>query len=76
MKEPIGSKCRMCCKAEHVKHIVVGYTILAPSEYNSRLHKMAGYIHWTIGKHMGLQVTDYYKHVPERVINVSGTTII
>ena len=70
MKEPTDCKCRVCCKAEeHVKHIVAGYATLAPSEYTSRLNKMTGYIHWTVGKHMGLQVTDkYYEHVPERVI--------
>jgi len=33
---------------------------------------MAGYIHWTIRKQMGLQVTDnYHKHISERVINVT-----
>ena len=78
MKQPIDCKCRMCCKAEeHIKHIVAGCTTLAPSEYTSRLNKMAGYIHWTTGKPMGLQVTDKYcEHVPERVINFSGTTIM
>jgi len=77
LKQPVDRKCRMCCKSEeHVKHIVAGCTTLAPSEYTSRLNKMAGYIHWTVGKHMELQVTDYYKHVTERVINVSGITII
>ena len=46
MKQPIDSKCGMCCKAEeHIKHIVAGCTTLAPSEYTSRLSKMAGYIH-------------------------------
>jgi len=54
-----------------------GCAALAPSEYKSRLNKMAGYIHWTVGKHMGLQVADkHYEHVPESVINVSGTTIV
>jgi hypothetical protein len=34
-----------------------------------------GYIHWTICKHMGLQVTEkYHKHYRERVININGTT--
>jgi len=38
---------------------------------------MAGYIHWTICKCMGLQVTDkYYKYISERVVNVKGTTIM
>ena len=40
-------------------------------------NNVAGYIHWMICKHTGLQVTDkYYKHIPERVINVNGTTLI
>ena len=72
MKHPIDSKCRICCKAEeHIKHIVAGCAMLAPSEYTSRLNKMSGYIHWTVGKHMRLQVTDRYcEHVPEMVINL------
>jgi hypothetical protein len=36
---------------------------------------VAGYIRWTVCKHMGLQVIDrYYEHIPDRVINVNGTT--
>jgi hypothetical protein len=42
---------------EHIKHTVVGCTILASSEYTDRHNKVAGYIHRTICKHMGLQVT-------------------
>ena len=38
---------------------------------------MAGNIHWTMFKHTGLLVTDkYYEQIPERVINVEGTTIM
>jgi len=63
MKQPTESKCRMCCKAEHTKHIVAGSTELAPSDYTNRHNKAAGYSHWTIHKHLGLQVTDkYYEH--------------
>ena len=33
MKQPVGSKCRMCYKAEEcTKHIVVGCTTLATAE--------------------------------------------
>ena len=61
MKQPIVSNCRMCYKAEEpMKHIVVECTTLAPSEYSNRCSKVAGYIHGTIGKHVGLQVTDKY----------------
>ena len=68
----------MCYKAEeHIKHIVAGCITLAPSEYTNRHKKVAGYIHWAICKHMGLQVTvKYYEHVPERVINVNSTTVM
>jgi hypothetical protein len=49
----------MCYKAaEDIKHIVAGCTTLMPSEYINRHNKVAGYIHWMICKHMGLQVTD------------------
>jgi hypothetical protein len=62
---------------EHTKHIVVGCTTLAPSEYTDRHNKAAGYIHWAICRRMGLQVTEkYYEKVPEKVINVKGPTII
>jgi len=50
-----------CYKAEQpITHIVAGYTILAPSEYTDRHNKVAGYSHWTVCKHMELQVTDKY----------------
>jgi len=46
MMQPVGTNCRMCCKAEeHTKHIVVGCTTLAPGEYTNRHNKVAGYIH-------------------------------
>jgi len=49
----------MCYKAEeHIKHIVTGCTTLVPSEYTNRHNKVAGYLYWTICKHMGFQVTD------------------
>ena len=77
MKQPTDSQCRVCYKAEHTKHNVAGCTTLVPSEYTNRHNKVAGYSHWTICKRMGLQVTDrYYEHIPERVINVSGTAIM
>jgi len=68
----------MCCNAkEHTKHIVQECTILVQSEYTNRHHKVAGYIPWTVCKRVGLQVTDRYcAHVPERILNVTGTTII
>jgi len=60
-----------------IKHIVVGCATLAPSEYANRHYKVAGYIHWMICKHMGLQVPyKYYEHVPERVLCVNSTTIM
>jgi hypothetical protein len=38
---------------------------------------MAGYMQWTVGKHMALQVTDKYcEHVSEWVIIFSGTTVM
>jgi hypothetical protein len=71
-----NSKCRMCCNAEHIKHTVAGCTTLAPSEYTNRHNRVAGYIHWMICKHMGLQVTDrYYEHIPEKgLLWACGTT--
>jgi hypothetical protein len=61
MKLPMDSKFRMYYKVEeHMKHIVAGCTTLAPSEYTNRHNKVAGYIHWMICKHMGLEVTDQW----------------
>jgi len=78
LKLPIDSKCRMCYKPEkHIKHTVMGCKTLAPSEYTIGHNKVVGYIHWTICKHMALQVTDkYYENIPIRVININGTTIV
>jgi len=48
-----------------------------PSEYNIRQNEVSGYIHWTICKHRGFQVTDrYYEHIPGIVIIDNGTTIM
>jgi len=67
----------MRCRAEHIKRFVVGCTTLASSEYTNRHDKVAGNSHWTMCKHRELQVTDnYYERVPERVINVDGTTTV
>ena len=76
--EVTDTKCNVYFQAEeHIKHIVVGCTTLPPSEYTNRQNKVVGYIHWMVCKHMGLQVTDkYYEHIPERVTNVNGTTIM
>jgi len=61
MKQPIDSNCRMCYKA---KHIVAQCATLALSEYTNRHTKVAGYIHWMICKHMGLQLTDkHYEQI-------------
>jgi hypothetical protein len=78
MKQPTDSTCRMCCKAEeHIKHTVAGCATLAPSEYTNWHNQLAGSNHWTICIHMVLQVTERCcGHVPDRVINVNGTTII
>jgi hypothetical protein len=49
-----------------MKHTDAGCTTLAPSEYTNRINKVAGYIHWLIRKHVGIQVTDkYYEQIPE-----------
>jgi len=71
MRPPIESKCRMCYAAEeHTKHIVAKCITLVPFEYTTKTQ-------WTVCKNMVLQITHkYYKHIPERVLNVNGTTII
>ena len=71
MKQLTDSKCRMCHKAEeHTKHIVAKCITLVPFEYTTKTQ-------WTVCKNMVLQITHkYYKHIPERVLNVNGTTII
>jgi len=58
-------------------NIVAWCTLLSPSEYTTRYSKVAGYILWTVCKHMGLQITDkYYGHKSERVINVNSATVM
>ena len=63
----VNTECA-CCKEEHIKHGVVGCTTLAPSDYTNRHNKVAGYIHWTICKHMGLQVYIYSRHTQQQEI--------
>ena len=76
MKQRIDSKCMKCAEEEHIKGDA-GCITPAPSEYTNRHDKVAGYIHWTIFKHMVLQVTERYcEHLPERVRNVNGPTIV
>jgi len=59
----------------NITHMVGRCTTLAPSEYTIRHNKVAGYIHWTIRKCMGLQVTEKcYEYISGRVISVSNTT--
>jgi len=36
MKQPTDSKCKIWYKAEHIKRIVTGCAIFAPSEYTNR----------------------------------------
>jgi hypothetical protein len=77
MQKPTDSKCSMCCKAEHIKHIVAGCTTLALSKYTNRLNKVAGYIHRTICKLAGLQFTDkYHEHIPDSFMNINGSSIV
>ena len=76
MKRPADGNCRMRCKAENVTHIVTGCTI-APSAYTNKHSKVGGYIHWTIRKDMGLQITDRYcEHIPDRVTTVNSTAVM
>jgi hypothetical protein len=59
IKQPTDGKCRMCYKAEeYLKHIVVRYTTLVPSEYTNRHNKVAGYMHWMVCCHRRLQITE------------------
>jgi hypothetical protein len=60
-----------------MKHSVAGYTCTTESsEYTNRHNKVAGYIHWTIRKLIGLYVTETYcEYIPEKVINLKGTAI-
>jgi hypothetical protein len=38
---------------------------------------VAGYTHWTVCEHVGLQVADRYcEHATERVITANGTAIL
>ena len=78
MKQPTDSKCKMCCKAEeHVTYVAAGCTTLALSKYTNRHNKVAGYIHRTICKHMGLQDIDkYHEHIPHSFMNVDISSIM
>jgi hypothetical protein len=52
-------------------------TLLQNNNNNNNNNKVAGYISWTICKHMGLHVTDKcYENISETVINVNSTAIM
>jgi len=52
-------------------------TTIAPSAYTNRHNKAAGYIHWPVCEHVGLQVPGRdCEHVSERVVTLSGTAIM
>lgn len=78
LKMDVDSKCRLCQGAEeHVNHIIAGCPILAPVEYLHRHNKVASYLHWTILKDLGAEVTEHwYEHAPQKVTNVQDTVIM
>ena len=50
----------LLCNEQHLHHL-----------NTLRHNKVADYIHWTLYKHTGLQVTNkYYENTPKKIINV------
>jgi len=78
LKQKVDSKCRLCSKAEEsISHIVAGCTTLASSEYTHRHNRVASYVHWTMCKNLGIQVSSkYYEHQPMKVINENNCIIM
>ena len=78
IKQKVDSKCKLCSKAEEtISHIATGCTKLASSEYTHRHNRVASYVHWTICKNFGIQVSSkYYEHQPMKVINKNNCIII
>jgi hypothetical protein len=62
---------------EHVKLIVAGCTTLQPFLYTIRHNKVAGYVHWTLCKHKGLQGNEkYYEQKYLKMSYVSTVSLL
>lgn len=74
----VDSKCRMCnTKEETISHILSGCTTLAATEYIHRHNKVASYVHWSICKELGIDVSDkWYDHEPQPVTNSQDCTVM
>jgi hypothetical protein len=65
-KQPVVSKCWMCCKSEEcIKHIIPRSTTLVPSEYTNRHNKLAG-----------CRLLTSTTNIPNRVINVNSIAMM
>ena len=72
------TKCRLCKEQnETVHHIVSGCKMLTGTQYTYRHNQVAKYIHWTILKDRGVNVSEsWIKHVPEDTVTVGEDIIL
>ena len=62
---------------ESFEHIISGCPVLTRKEYLERHDKVLIYIHWHIGKHYEIEVTDkWYDHNPNTVTKGRDVTIL
>jgi hypothetical protein len=74
----IDSRCRLCHQQEeHVNHIVSGCSVLAKTDYNHRHNRLAGYLHWSMLKDLGLPTSEHwYEHQAEKVVESEEVMIM
>ena len=77
-KQKCNPTCRLCGeKNETVSHVISGCKILAGTKYTTRHDRIGTYIHWSILKDIGVEVSDeWYKHIPKTTVQYKDTTIM
>ena len=70
--------CRFCNKPlETIDHLVSGCSILTPSVYKNRHHRVSRYLHWKICTNFSVATTkNWYEHKPEPATEGPGFNIL
>ena len=78
LKEEIESKCRLYKQHEEtIDHLKSGCPIMAKNEYLMRHDKVCSYLHYSICKALGKEITDkWYTHMSKPVYENGDVTVL